>query len=128
MKDSILNDDEVFSALEINKSSRQKIYDTVSKVVETDENGVQYTAIQKYIKDNPIQFWKNVGMFFTLTDGFENIGSLIDKPVKTKVKKNNEKLIRVLNSTVRDDNGALKLQGGVSANNEALDLNNWKLS
>lgn len=128
LKESILNDDAFFTPLDINKSVRQKIYDTVAKVVETTQDGKQITALQKYMRDNPIDFYKNVGMFFTLTEGFTNIGALIDKPVKAKVKKSTEKLINVLNNTSRNADGTLRLQSGVSEENRLLDLNEWKLS
>lgn len=128
LKESILNDDEFFAPLEINKASRQKIYDTVARPVEVDKDGKQFTAFQKYMKDNPIDFYKKAGMFFVLTDGFTNIGALIDKPVKTKAKKTTEKLVSVLNNTSRAADGSLKLQSGVSSDIEPLNLDNWKLN
>ena len=128
LKESILNDDEFFAPLEINKASRQKIYDAVARPVETDKNGKQFTAFQKYMRDNPIDFYKKAGMFFVLTDGFTNIGALIDKPVKAKAKKTTEKLVSVLNNTSRAADGSLRLQSGVSSDIEPLNLDNWKLS
>jgi hypothetical protein len=128
LKESILNDDEFFTPLEINKASRQKIYDAVARPVEVDKDGKQFTAFQKYIKDNPIDFYKKAGMFFVLTDGFTNIGALIDKPVKAKAKKTTEKLVSVLNNTSRAADGSLKLQSGVSSDIEPLNLDNWKLN
>ena len=67
-------------------------------------------------------------MFFVLTDGFTNIGALIDKPVKTKAKKTTEKLVSILNNTSRAADGSLKLQSGVSSDIEPLNLDNWKLN
>lgn len=128
LKESILNDDEFFAPLEINKASRQKIYDAVARPVETDKDGKQFTAFQKYMRDNPIDFYKKAGMFFVLTDGFTNIGALIDKPVKAKAKKTTEKLVSVLNNTSRAADGSLRLQSGVSSDIEPLNLDNWKLS
>jgi hypothetical protein len=127
LKKSILEDKELFQDLNINKSTRQQIYDTVSKPIETLEDGTKITALQKYIKENPIDFHKNVGMLYVLTDGFTNINKFIKGPVKKEVKKGIDRLTNVLNNTSMND-GSLSFKAGISPNKKmSLDLNEWTL-
>ena len=86
LKKSILEDKEVFKDLQVDKATRQKIYDNISKPVYKDkETGEYFTALQKYERENKTEFLKNVGLLFTLTDGFKNLDGL----VKPQVKPNN---------------------------------------
>ena len=127
LRKSIIEDKELFADLDINKATRQKIYDAVAKPIETLEDGTKITAFQKYLKDNPTDFYKKVGMFFVLTDGFTNIDNLIKGPVKKELKKGISKLESVLNSTSRNADGSFSLKTGVSSKRSILDLDNFKL-
>ena len=46
------------------------------------------TAIQRYERENKTEFLKNLGLVFTLTDGFKNMDKLVNKAVRRRV--NNE--------------------------------------
>lgn len=128
LKKSILEDDKFFKDLDINKATRQKIYDTVSKPIATEEDGTKITAFQKYIKENPTDFYKMAGMFFVLTEGFTKIDNLIKGPVKKEVRKGIDKLNNVINSTSRNSDGSLNLRSGVSPESQMnLDLDQFKL-
>ena len=127
LKDSILNDKGMFEQLDINKTVRQKIYDTVSKPSERDENGNTMTKLQKYIKENPTDFYKTVGMFYVLTDGFKKIDNLIKGPVKKEVKKGIDRLSRVIDNTSRDSDGSFRLRNSVTADKEPIDIYSWNL-
>ena len=128
LKKSILEDDKFFKDLDINKATRQKIFDTVSKPIATDDNGTKITAFQQYIKNNPTEFYKMAGMFFVLTDGFTKIDNLIKGPVKKEVRKGIDKLNNVINSTSRNSDGSLNLRSGISPESQMnLDLDQFKL-
>lgn len=127
LKDSILNDKEMFEQLDINKATRQKIYEAVSKPSERDENGNTMTKLQKYIKENPTDFYKTVGMFYVLTDGFKKIDNLIKGPVKKEVKKGIDRLSNVIDNTSRNSDGSFKLRNSVTADNEPIDIYSWNL-
>jgi hypothetical protein len=59
LKKSILEDKKFFGEVEVDKSTRQKIFDNLAKPVYKDpETGELYTAIQKYELDNPAEFRK----------------------------------------------------------------------
>ncbi len=126
LKKSILEDDKVFKDLEISKTMRQKIYEAVSKPVETLEDGTTLTSFQKYVKEKPVDFYKMAGMFFVLTDGFTNIGNLIKGPVKKEMRKGIESLSRVLDNTPRNPDGSMKLKSGVSAEPATIDISKFE--
>ena len=116
LKKDILSGDKIFGEVEIDKATRQKVYDNISKPVYKDpETGEYYTALQKYKLDHENDFIKNVGLLFTLTDGFTNLDKLVSPSAKKEVKKKLKELEHTLNNTARNDNGTLKLVGSGNA-------------
>lgn len=99
LKESILKEDKAFGEIKLDKSTRQKVYDSIAKPVYTDEEGNRFTAIQKYEMENRTDFLKNVGLLFVLTDGFKNIDRLVNDKVKKETKKSLRNLEQTLNST-----------------------------
>lgn len=128
LKSSILNDKDVFGDLSVDKSTRQKIYDNIAKPVYKDpETGEYFTAIQKYEMDNRTDFLKNIGLLFTLTDGFKNLDGLVKGKVKKEVKKGLRELEHTLNNTARTSDGNLKFVSGVDEDPESFIGKGWNL-
>ena len=128
LKKSIMNDDKLFGELKIDKGTRAKIYDNISKPVYKDpETGDFLTAIQKYEMENRTEFLKNVGLIFTLTNGFKNLDNLLKGKVKKEVNKGIRELERVLNNTAIPTNGNLKYMVGVDDDPESYLGKGWKL-
>ena len=128
LKSSILNDKEVFGDLSVDKSTRQKIYDNIAKPVYKDpETGEYFTAIQKYEMENRTDFLKNIGLLFTLTDGFKNLDGLVKGKVKKEVKKGLRELEHTLNNTARTSDGNLKFVSGVDEDPESFIGKGWNL-
>jgi hypothetical protein len=127
LKKSILEDKEVFGELEVDKVTRQKVFDNISKPIYKDpDSGELLTAIQKYERENSTDFLKNVGLLYTLTDGFKNIDKLVKNKVKKEVKSSLRNLENVLNSTSRNSDGSLRLANGFDGNSRSLG-NGWDL-
>ena len=127
LKTSILEDKKVFGDLSIDKSTRQKIYDNISKPVYRDpETGEYLTAIQKYEMEHRTEFLKNLGLVFTLTDGFKNLDGLVKSKVNKEVKKGLRELENAINNTSRTSDGNLKFVSGVDEDPESF-LGKWKL-
>ena len=114
LKKSIMEDKKFFGDLEVDKGTRKQIYDNIASPYYRDpQTGVQLTAIQKYQKDNPVDFLKNVSLIYTLTDGFRKM----DKLVKNKVKKEMSKGMKELEESLFNSNvtgGNLSFASGVS--------------
>lgn len=120
LKKSILEEKEIFKGLELDKTTREKVYNSISKPVYKDpETGQYLTAIQKYERDNRQDFLKKIGLLFTMTDGFTNLDKLV-KPTATKqVKKSLRELEHTINTTRRNIDGSLSFISGVSDDPES---------
>ena len=120
LKKSILEDKQLFGELQLDKTTRQRIFDNISRPVYKDkETGELFTAIQKYEMENKTEFLKNVGIIYTLTDGFKNLDGLVKNKVKKEVRKGLRELEHTLNNTSINSDGSLKLVSGVGEDSEA---------
>ena len=120
LKKSILSDKKPFGDLEIDKNTRQRVFDAISKPVFTNpETGERLTALQKYEADNHNDFMKYVGLTYVLTDGFKSLDGLVKGKVKKEVGKSLKELEHTLNNTARNSNGTLKFTSGVSSDSES---------
>jgi len=111
-KKALLDTEEVFEGVKLDKATRQKVFDNITKPIFKDKDGEYYTAIQKFEMENGPEFIKKLGVIFTLTDGFKNLDGLI----KGKVAKETKKTLRELESTLRNtqaNGGALEFASGV---------------
>ena len=128
LKKSILEDTKVFGDIQIDKATRQKVFDNISKPVYKDpETGELFTAIQRYEMENRTEFLKNVGLLFTLTDGFKNLDGLVKGKVRKEVKKGLRELEHTLNNTSRTLDGNLKFVSGVEDDPESIISKGWDL-
>ena len=128
LKKSILEDNKVFGDIQIDKATRQRVFDNISKPVYKDpETGELFTAIQKYEMENSTEFLKNVGLLFTLTDGFKNLDGLVKGKVRKEVKKGLRELEHTLNNTSRTSDGNLKFVSGVEDDPESFIGKGWDL-
>lgn len=128
LKKNILEEEKVFGELQIDKATRQKVFDNVSKPVYKDpETGELFTALQKYEMDNRLDFLKNVGLIYTLTDGFKNLDGLIKGKVKKEVRKGLRELETTINNTARTTDGNLKFATGVDEDPESYVGKGWHL-
>jgi hypothetical protein len=130
LRTSILEEDKAFGDIVIDKSTRQRVYDSIMKPIYTDpESGDRLTAVQKYELEHRTEFLKNVGLLFVLTDGFKNI----DRLVTDKVKKETKKSLRSLEHTLKGGSGNFG-GGNLSFANNSGDTDpeslfkGWKLS
>lgn len=116
LKTSILTDKKVFGELEVDKATRQRIYDNIAKPVYKDPaTGEMLTAIQRYETEHRTDFLKNLGLIFTLTDGFKSLDGLVKNKVKNEVKKGFRELEHTLNNTARTSDGNLNYASGVDS-------------
>ena len=128
LKKNILEEEKVFGELQIDKTTRQKVFDNISKPVYKDpETGELFTALQKYEMDNRLDFLKNVGLIYTLTDGFKNLDGLIKGKVKKEVRKGLRELETTINNTARTTDGNLKFATGVDEDPESYVGKGWHL-
>ena len=109
IKNSILNDKTFFGDISIDKKTRQKVLDNMLKPSYQDENGVYYTELQKYQRENRNEYLKNIALIFTLTDGFKDMSKLVTGKVKKEVNKGLRELEHTLRGSTGSFEGNLKL-------------------
>lgn len=121
LKKSILTEKKVFGDIEIDKNTRQRVYDNVAKPIYKDPDSGEYlTAVQKYQREHPVEFSKNLGLLFTLTDGFKNIDTLVGGKVKKEVKKGLRELETKIRSTSSSTSGNLRFANGGYNDKESI--------
>lgn len=113
LEDSILKESKAFGELDVDKTTRQKVYDSIMKPIYTNpDTGEKLTALQKYQSENRTEFLKNVGLMYVMTDGFKNLDGLVKGRVKKEVKKGLRELEHTLNNSSRNSDGSLKFMSG----------------
>lgn len=127
LKKSMLEDKEVFTGITLDKTTRQKAFENITKPVFKTEDGEYLTAIQKYEMDNPVEFKKYLSVLFTMTDGFKNIDGLVKGKVKKEVKQSLRELEHKLSSTARNSSGNPRYVGGVEEDTESYIGKGWDL-
>ena len=110
-KSIVYSQDGIFNDIGIDKKTRQKIYDNITKPVYKDDSGTWYTELQKYEREHKTDFLKYISMFYVMTDGFKNIDKVVNKQVQKKNKSYIADLEKKLSNTQRNSSGTLKLVG-----------------
>lgn len=128
LKKAILEDKTLFGGMDIDSKTRDRAYAAISKPVYKDpETGELYTALQKYEMDNRLEFIKNLGIIYALTDGFKNFNNFTKGEVKKKMKSALSELEQTINGSSRNLDGTLNFVGN-SGDEDSYIGNGWKLS
>lgn len=125
LKKQLIDTDSFFDGVKVDKGTRQKAYDALVKPVYKDEQGNYMTALQKYQRENPMDFMKNVALMYSLTDGFKNVDKLTKTKVKAGIKKGFAEMESVLNNTRRNFDGTLNFANGEP---DTGNRENWELA
>ena len=126
----VLDEEIALGDQKLSKAVRQKIYDATQKPVYKDpETGKFLTEIQKFQKENPLEFLKQLGMWFVLTEGGKNMTGF----TKEKVKSEKHKAMRELENKIVagsfNEDGSLRFAGDNSNDGEQdiLLSDDWKI-
>ena len=124
----ILEDDIVLGESKLDKRTKQSIFDAVSKPVYKDpDTGQLLTQVQKFQKENPLEFLKQIGMWYVLTDGGKNVGGIVKQQAIAEKNRGIRELERKINSSAFDSDGSLKLMNGSNISNDTLLDGSWKV-
>lgn len=126
---SILESDIKIGDTNIDKKTRQKIYDTAIKPVYKDpETGALLTEIQKFQKENPMEFLKQISMWYVLTNGGKDIANMVKDTVRAEKSKAIAELGRKINTSALNKDGTLQLMGGGnSGDTDPLLSGDWNI-
>lgn len=92
VRKTIMETEEPFEGVKLDKAARQRVFETISKPVYKDKDGNMYTALQKAQHDDEEGFIRKLGYIFTLTDGFKNLDGLVKGKVQKETKRGLQKL------------------------------------
>lgn len=113
IKDSIMKDN-FFNGIELDKSTREKAYEAISKPIFRDKDGEVYTALQKAELDDPDGFQAKLGIIYAVTNGFKDLSKIGSNLAKKEIKKGLADLESKINSSRRDSGGRLLFTSGVN--------------
>lgn len=109
LKKRFLEDKNLLGDVVIDTKTRQKALENCIKPTFRTKDGKYLTEMQKYISENPQDFQLYATLFFTLTDGFKNMGNILKETVKKEKKKAIKGLEEAINNTQRYPNGILNM-------------------
>ena len=125
-KKAILEKGKLFDDIPIDKATRRKAYDAMMRIVDTNEEGEQVTAVQKYADENPVEFRTMLGIVYALTDGFTKMGNLLTKSVNKKVNSNLKEIERrITNQSYQG--GSLNLVEGNDGKRNPVDFRGLRI-
>lgn len=112
----------------LDKRTRQQVFDAVSKPVYKDpDTGQLLTQVQKFQRENPLEFLKQLGMWYVLTDGGKDASGLVKKQARVEKNKNIRELERKINSSSFNADGSLRYMSGTSGDSDPLLSDGWKI-
>ncbi len=113
LKKELLDSAEPITGFKVDKAVRQKAFDALVKPIGKDETGKPLTAIQKFEKENPVQFRKALGVLYALTDGFKDVSKVVKQQAKAEARKGMSELERALmgSGSASTLGGSLQLAG-----------------
>lgn len=124
----VLEDEIKIGDKPLDKRTRQQVYDAVSKPVEKDPNtGELLTQVQKFQRENPMEFLKQLGLWYVLTNGGKNIDGLLKEQVRAEKNKGIRELEQKINSTALGSDGSLRLMSGNQIDNDTLLSDGWEV-
>lgn len=124
---TLLEDSKVFGDVTIDKDTRKRVLDILTKPTKKDDSGRFYTELQWAQREDPDKFSRNIGLLYVLTDGFKNVEKLVGPQVKERTRKGLAELENVINSTQRNPDGSLRLMNGTNTDPESFFDSDWEL-
>lgn len=124
----VLEDDIQIGDSKLDKKTKQRVFDAVSKPVYKDpDTGQLLTQVQKFQKENPLEFLKQLGMWFVLTDGGKSAAGLVKEQLRAEKNKGIRELERKINSSSLNSDGSLRYMSGSQLDNDTLLSDGWSV-
>jgi hypothetical protein len=124
----ILEDEVKVGDTALDKRTKQRIYDAISKPVYKDpDTGQLMTQVQKFQKENPMEFLKQIGLWYVLTDGGKDVSGLAKSQARVEKNKNIRELERKINASQLSPDGSLRYSSGVGSGEDPLLSDGWKV-
>lgn len=127
-KKMVIDDGLKIGETELDKRTCQRVYDAVTKPAYKDpDTGQLMTLVQKFQKDNPLEFLKQLGLWYVLTDGGKDVSGLAKSQARIEKNKNIRELERKINTSQLSPDGSLRYSSGVGSGEDPLLSDGWKV-
>ena len=93
LKNSVYNTEEIIEGVKVNKEIKDRMYNTMTKIVSKDSNGTPENELMKTRRENPIEFDTKLYYLYEITKGFKDFSKLINT-TKSKVTSDFEEVLR----------------------------------
>lgn len=104
---AIKEEEKLLGSLNVSQAVRDKIIKNMTEKRYVPELKAKVTPLEEYQSTNEAEFKKNVGILFTLTNGFKDLDSLIKSKSNRAYSKSIAQLENVLNNSRRTPEGLL---------------------
>ena len=113
----------------LDKKTCQRAFDAVNKPVYKDpETGKLLTAVQQFQKEQPLEFLKQLGLWYALTNGGKNLEGLVQKQLRAEKNKGVRELERKINTSVFNEDGSIRYAGSSEdKGGDPLLSDGWKI-
>lgn len=123
----VLEDETKLGDFSLDKRTKQQVFDAVSKPVYKDpDSGQLLTQVQRFQKEQPLEFLKQIGLWFVLTEGGKNLNGFTKQQVRAEKNKNIRELERKINASQLNPDGSLNYAGG-SGSGDPLLSDGWRV-
>lgn len=112
MIDTIMETEEPFAGVKIDKRVRNKIVENIYTPSVKGADGNYYSKLQAYQNEHPDEFLQKIGTIYTITDGFKNLDKLIGKAVHNEQKNNIKNLENILKNQTNYGNNVRYVGNG----------------
>lgn len=127
-KKMVLDDEVKLGDTVLDKKTCKRVYEAVSKPTYKDpETGKLLTEVQKFQKEKPLEFLKQLGMWFVLTDGGKDTEGFTKEQLRAEKNKSIKELAHKINSSSLNPDGSLKYVSGGSGDTDPLLSEGWKV-
>ena len=124
----LLEDEVKIGETKLDKKTCQRAYDAVMNASYKDpDTGAYLTEVQKYQKENPLEFMKQLGLWFTLTDGGKNLEGFTKRQVRDAKNKGIRELEKKIQGSTFHDDGSLNLVGDGTGSSDPLLSDGWNV-
>lgn len=93
LKNTIYNKDEYIKGFGVNKAIKDRVYESITKVVGESPEGVAENKLMKQRRESPIEFDTKLYYIYEITNGFSDFSKLVSKS-ESKAISNLEKNLR----------------------------------
>ena len=111
--------EEPIKGVKLTENERKKILTQYTKFTGKDKSNKPVNAIQEYAMNNPVDYQYNINLLYYLTDGFKDLGKVIQKEVKTKTKSTLSNLEKTLRNPSNNLGGGNSLSFDNDRSNES---------